>query len=190
MSARVVDQTNRLLFGLLGLLFLAAGIFGLLVRGGAVTVDEPSALYDRAIDNLRDLPGLKTGLILLGLLFILLGLRWARRQIGKPAAHLHELTLQQEKTGRTTVDADIVSRALTRDLEHLPAVSAATARIVAAGPTPRVLVRASIDEEADLPAVRSSMEAAYGRVCQVLGIPAVSTEVHVKPVPSRRSRVV
>ena len=190
MSARAVDQTNRVLFGVLGLLLLAAGIFGLLVRGGAFTVDEPSALYDRAIDNLRDLRGLKIGLLLLGLLLILLGLRYARRQIGKPAAHLHELTLEQDKIGRTTIDADTVSRALTTDLEHLPAIQSASAKVVSAGPTPRVLVRVSVDEDADLPAVRSSMEGAYGRVCQVLGIPAVQTEVHVKPVPSRRSRVV
>jgi len=189
MSARAVDATNRALFAILGLLFVAAGIFGLLVRGGAVRVDEPSELYGRAIDNLRDLPGLKIGLIVLGLLLILLGLRYARRQIGKPAAHLHELTLQQESIGRTTVDADIVSHALTQDLEHLPAVQAATARVVAAGPTPRVLVRASIDEEADLPTVRSSMEDAYGRLCKVLGIQAVQAELHVKPVPSRSSRV-
>lgn len=190
MTARGVDQTNRLVFGTLGLLFLAGGIFGLLVRGGVVVVDEPSEVYDRAIENLRDLPGLKLGLILLGLLLILLGLRYARRQIGKPAAHLHELTLQQERIGRTTVDADTVSRALTQDLEHLPAIQSATAKVVAAGPTPRVMVRASIDDEANLPAVRSSMEGAYSRVCQVLGVPAVQTEVHVKPVPSRRSRVV
>jgi hypothetical protein len=33
------------------------------------------------------------------------------------------------------------------------------------------------------------MEQAYGRLRQVLGSEAIETDLHVKPVPSRRSRV-
>lgn len=191
MSARRVDRGNRIRFTILGLLLLALGIAGLLVQAGVLSVEQPSDLWMRVTDAAARVQpaAVAAVLVVVGLLVLLYGLRLLRRQISTPGRRVGEITLQQYKAGSTTVEADAMSRALTQDLEHLPDVHDVTARLVSAGPQPRVTVRASIDGEARLATVRTAMEAAYERLCHVLGTESLQADLHVKPVPSQRSRV-
>lgn len=191
MSARRVDRGNRVRFLVLGLLLLALGVLGLLVQAGVLAVEEPSALWMRVTEvAARVEPAVVAAvLVVIGLLLLLYGLRLLRRQISTPGQRVRDITLQQYEAGSTTIGADVVSRALTRDLAHLPDVHDVTARLLSAGPQPRVAVRASIDGDADLPTVRRAMEDVYERLCLVLGTESLQADLHVKPVPSQRARV-
>jgi len=109
--------------------------------------------------------------------------------VATPSTRVREVTLQDEPQGSTVVDADVVSNAVARDLERMRDVHDASARLLTAGRRPKVSVRATVDGAANLSELRSQMEQVYGRMRQVLGSDAIETTLHVKPVPSRRSRV-
>lgn len=191
-----VDGRNRARDIILGLILLALGLAGLLIQSELLQnwlnleLSTPGQYYQQARDFLSDYVGwLIAGLILLGLLLLWLGLRWIRLQFATPTTRVRELTLQEKPEGSTVVDADVVSQALARDLERMPDVHDASVRLLAAGARPHVAVRATVDGAADLGGVRQEMEQAYGRMGTALGSEGIEADLHVKPVPSRRPRV-
>jgi hypothetical protein len=195
-TGRRIDRRNRVRFVLLGLLLLLLGAAGLLIQAGLlqdllrVPIDAPGDYYRQVRGLAADYPAWTiAALVALGLLLFLLGALLLRGQVPTPATRVRELTLQNGAGGSTVVDADVVSDALARDLERLPDVHDASARLVAAGARPRLAVRATVDGAADLTEVRGAMEEAYQRVQTVLGAEGVDANLHVKEVPSRRTRV-
>lgn len=193
-TGRHIDRSNRFSLFLLGLVLLALGIAGLLIQADVLTryldVESPGAYYRQVRDLAADYPGWTVAaLIVAGLLLLLIGLGWIRRQVSTPTTRVRELTLQDESEGKTVVDADVVSGALARDLERMPDVHDASARLLTAGARPKIAVRATVDGAANLAQLRSDMEQVYGRLGQVLGSEGVETDLHVKPIPSRRPRV-
>lgn len=189
-TGRSIDRRNRFWFVVLGLLLLAAGILGLLVQAEVLDADTPGQFYGRVRDLAADYPGATIAiLIALGLLLFLVGISWIRRQIATPATRLREVTISDTADGSTTVDADVLSEALARDLERIPDVHDATARMVGAGDRPKLAVRATVDGAADLGEVRGAMEEAYTRFGQSLGSDGVDTNLHLKQIPTRRPRV-
>jgi hypothetical protein len=190
MRPRRVDRRNRRRFTLLGLLLIALGVCGLLLRAALLALPEPSELYDLIAEQARLQPPLAiAALILLGLLLVLLGLYVLRQQFPSRTTRIHELALTQGGRGRTTVDADVITRALGRDMARQPGVYEARARLVEVGPAPRILVRASVDEDADVPQLRAALEDSFDRTTQVLGAAALEAHLLVKPIPPPRSRV-
>lgn len=189
-TGRRIENRNRARFGLLGLLMLAAGILGLLVQAEILNADTPGAFYGRVRDLAADYPGATIAiLIALGLLLFLIGINWIRGQVATPTTRLREVTVQDDADGTTTVDADVLSEALARDIERIPDVHDATAKVVGAGVRPKLAVRATVDGAADLGEVRGAMEEAYTRLGESLGSDGVEASLHVKQVPTRRSRV-
>lgn len=189
-TGRRIDRRNRARFGLIGLVLLAAGILGLLVQAEILNADTPGAFYRQVRDLAADYPGATMAiLIALGLLLFLIGINWIRGQIATPATRLREVTVQDDADGSTTVDADVLSEALARDIERIPDVHDATAKVVGAGERPKLAVRATVDGAADLGEVRGAMEDAYTRLGQALGSDGVEANLRVKQVPTRRSRV-
>lgn len=193
-TGRHIDRSNRFSLSLLGLVLLALGIAGLLIQAEILTryvdIDTPGSYYQQLRDLAGDYPGWAiAALIVLGLLLFFVGLGWIRRQVATPTTRLHEVTLQDDAHGATVVDADVVSQALARDLERMPDVHDASARLLTAGVRPKVAVRATVDGGANLTQLRNDMEQVYGRVRQVLGSEGVEANLHLKPVPSRRTRV-
>lgn len=189
-TGRRIDRRNRARFGLIGLVLLAAGILGLLVQAEILNADTPGAFYRQVRDLAADYPGATMAiLIALGLLLFLIGINWIRGQIATPATRLREVTVQDDADGSTTVDADVLSEALARDIQRIPDVHDATAKVVGAGERPKLAVRATVDGAADLGEVRGAMEDAYTRLGQALGSDGVEANLHVKQVPTRRSRV-
>jgi hypothetical protein len=196
-SERRVDGRNRARDIILGLIFLALGIAGLLIQAELLQdwlnreLSTPGEYYRQARDFLDDYVGwVIAGLLLLGLLLLWLGLGWIRRQFATPTTRVRDITLQEEPQGSTVVDADVVSHALERDLVRMPDIHDASVRLLAAGSRPRLAVRATVDGAANLGTVRDEMEQAYGRLRTVLGSEGIESNLHVKPVPSRRPRVV
>jgi hypothetical protein len=189
-TGRSIDNRNRFWFTVLGLLLLAAGILGLLVQSEILDADTPGQYYGRVRDLANDYPGATIAiLIALGLLLFLVGISWIRRQIATPATRLREVTISDDADGSTTVDADVLSEALARDIERIPDVHDATARVVGAGERPKLAVRATVDGLADIGEVRGAMEDAYARFGESVGSDGVEANLHLKQVPTRRSRV-
>jgi hypothetical protein len=193
-SGRSIDRRNRAWFFVLGLLLLALGIAGLLIQARVLTdylaVSQPGDYYRQVRDLASAEPVWTTlALVVAGVLLIWLGIALIRRQIATPATRVRELTLQDSAEGATVVDADVLSEALAEDLERLPDVHDASARLVAAGPRPKVAVRAVVDGATDLPRLREQMEQVYARFLTVTGTDGIDTFLHLRPVPSRRRRV-
>lgn len=191
-SAAKIDRRNRYRLALLALVLIALGVAGLLLAADQLVADEPSELYRRGADAVRSQPWIApTVLILVGLVLAYLGLRALRRQFATPTTRLTELTLDRGPQGRTTVEVDAYSRALTQDLERLESVHAATARVVGAGTgaLPHVRVRATYDEGVGVGEVRAAMEPAYERLAATMGSQSLDRDLHLKPADSRLPRV-
>lgn len=195
-TGRRVDRRNRVRFTLLGLLLLLIGSAGLLIQAGLlqdllnVSIDQPGEAYQQVRDLAVAEPAWAVAALLaLGLLLLFLGILLIRAQVPTPATRVRELTLQKGSAGTTTVDAGVVAEALARDLERMPDVHDASARLVATGSRPKVAVRADVDSAADLGTVRGGMEEAYQRLQHVLGTDGVEANLRVREVPSRRTRV-
>ncbi len=189
-TGRRIDRRNRTRFSVLGLILLGLGIAGLLAQAGILRADAPGTVYRQGRDVAADYPGVTIAIfIALGLLLFLIGISWIRAQVATPTTRLRDVTVQDGADGSTTVDADVLSEALARDIEQLPDIHDATARVVGAGPRPKLAVRATVDGAADLGEVRQELEAAYGRFSQALGAPQVEANLHIKQVPTRRTRV-
>ncbi len=191
-TAAKIDRRNRRRLALLALVLIALGVAGLLLAAGELAADEPSELYRRVTEAVRTQPWIvPTVLIVVGLLLSYLGLRALRKQFATPTTRLSELTLDRGPQGRTTVEVDAYSRVLTRDLERLEAVHAATARVVGAGTgaLPHVRVRATYDEGVPVDQVRAAMEPAYQRLASTMGSESLERDLHLKPAGSRLPRV-
>ncbi len=193
-TGQLIDRRNRVGLFILGLVLLALGVAGLLIQAEILTryaqIESPGSYYQQVRDLARDYPAWTiAAFIVAGLLLLLIGLSWIRRQIATPTTRLREVTLQDDTNGSTVVDADVVSHALARDLERMPDVYDASARLLAGGARPKVAVRATVDGAANMSQLRNDIELAYGRLRQVLGSDGVEANLHVKPIPSRRHRV-
>lgn len=203
----MIDGVNRVLLALIGLGLVALAVTGLLAAQGLVLIAQPATLYERAETALRTPEGMAITAAA-GLVLTALALWWMSRQITPPArAGVDELTIHHNAVvqppegepapedgpparGRTKLDADAVSRAVAADFARLPGVEDAGCRLLTAGPRPRLRVRAELNADADLHAVRSAAEQVYGRLCRVLGVDSVHAEVELRPRDRQRERVI
>lgn len=185
-----IDRRNRTVLSLLGLILIALGVVGILLRAGVLALPDPSALWRQVADLV---PGYEwvvyVALIVLGLFLVWLGWRFIRAQFATPTTAVRELTLQRDDRGRTTVPAGAVAKALERDVQRLPGVQEASARLVGAGARPHVVVDATVDGWSDLGRVRGAIEATYQRLQTSLGTSAVEADLHVRTVPVTQARV-
>lgn len=203
----MIDRVNRVLLALIGLGLVALAVLGLLAAQGLVRIAEPATLYQRAIAVLETPEGMAITAAA-GLVLVAIALWWVSRQITPPVrAGVDTLTIHHNPVvqssengsdgeearparGRTTLDADAVSRAVARDFAQLPGVEDAGCRLLTAGARPRLRVRAEVHADADLHEVRRAAEEVYGRVCRLLGVESVHAEVELRPRDRERERVV
>jgi len=185
-----IDRRNRFWLSLLGLVLIALGVVGILLRVGVLDLPEPGDLWTQVADLV---PGYEwvvyTALIVLGLFLLWLGWRFIRSQFATPTVGVRELTIQRGDNGRTVVPAAAVTKVLERDVQRLPGVQEASARLVGAGARPHVVVNASVDGWSDLGRVQRSIEDSYGRLQEALGTSAIEADLHVKTVPVTHARV-
>ena len=185
-----IDRRDRFWLSLLAVVLIAIAVVGLLLRTGVLSLSDPSDLWSQVADQIEGYEWVVyTALIVLGLFLIWLGWRFIRSQFATPTTRVSELTLQREEHGRTVVPADTVARVLGRDVQRLPGVREASARVVGGGPRPHVVVTASVDGWTDLGRVQASIEEAYARVTRALGVTSVEADLHVRTVPATPARV-
>src|ERR671917_286790 len=96
-----IDARNRSLLSLLGLLLIAVGVVGILLRAAVLVLPEPGELWRRTGDLAVGYEWVvSTALIVLGLLLLWLGWRLLRSQFATPTTAVRELTLQRLEHGR------------------------------------------------------------------------------------------
>jgi hypothetical protein len=178
------DRVERATFSVIGLLLLAAGLYTLL-RGlgtfGHGASDDPliSGSTRRFLGD-HEAWWWAAGAVG-ALLAVLAGLGLLRRQLrAVPRRGAHPLVRRRED-GVTRVDRAALTGALEQELEHLPDIARASARLVRAGTHPLVDLRLHVADDADLGEVRGAVEDdALERFRRAIETDQLAAHVHVK----------
>lgn len=183
-------RLNRTVLALLGLLCLAAGGLVLLVGTGLLAGLLPAP---------ADAPLLPPGLVLPGwgsaavaavaIVIGLLALRWLIAQtIRRPASSNWQLS-SDTTTGTTHIDSDTAARPLADEIEDYPGVRSATAHLTGPRQHPRLYLRVSADDHADISDLRRRIGAdAIPHLAQALNLPALPADMLLRLVIAGRAR--
>ena len=156
------DRTNRVMLTLFALALTAAGVAGALAGLGAlgraakhdVLVSDPLSDYvGRHGDWLWPVVALAAAIIALLALRWLLALLFSTDRAG-------DLPLTGDRSaGRTTLSAAALTDAVASEIHSYPGVHSARARLIGDPLAPTLVVVATLEESADLPALRRRIEA-------------------------------
>ena len=177
------DRLNRRVLVLLSLVLLGAGGYSL-ARGyeafGAEAADEEVLL-----EPVRDFVGRYQTwfwivVLAVSLIVAYVALRWLVAQFRTP--RLTEIDLSGDGSrGSTHLRATGASDALAKDIETYRGVSSASARLVEDGERPEVDVRVDVNDDADVPALRTKIEEeALRRFCRALEVSSVDARLHLR----------
>ena len=181
------DRLDRLVLAGLGLLFAAAGAYGL-ARGGGM-------FGDRAADDPLLLPSVRrfvaerqllfwVGAAIAALLVAWLGYRWLRAQFpaSKTVRHL-DFGPSEVAAGEGSVrlTSTAAAQALERELEAHDDVRFAKARVLHDRPRPDVELRVGVADEVDVAALGGWIEQeALGRFGRALEVDELTARVEVR----------
>lgn len=175
-----MDTANRVLWGFIGLVLLAAGAFGVLASQGRIpAIDRAAVLWDeRLVRTGGPAAGIAVaaGLVLAGLGVLLIVLELRRR---RPRA-MSDLVSADTAPGRTRVTAATLDHALAADLRAGPSVKRATAYLSGNSREPALALRLVVASDADLAALRGHVEVALRRFGTTAGLDPRIREVAVR----------
>jgi hypothetical protein len=178
MTARL----NRGLLALLGVVFLAAGVFGLAAHFGRLTVVKPTArvLPHQGQPHTWVLYTVAAAAILVGLLC----LRWLAAQLAvRPRARTWQLETDPSR-GRTELGTGVAVAPFTEEVTGYPGVRSVRAALTGTHRDPALSVTISAATDADLTAIRARLAAeGLPRLREALeldGLPA-AVEFRVPP---------
>lgn len=154
------DRANRSVLLLLGLLLTAAAAVGLVVSYGAFGVDRARRpVFTTSGQDFVNRnhgwfwPAVAIAAVLLGLL----ALRWLLAQLGSDRAGT--LPLEPDtRQGSTRLAASALTGALTEEIESYQGVRQASARLLHDPRQPDLVLTVSLNERADLSALRNRIE--------------------------------
>jgi hypothetical protein len=178
------DRVERVTFSILGVLLLTAGLYTLLRGLGAFGHDasDDPLLSESTRRFLGDHEAWwwAAGAAAAVLAFIA-GLALLRRQLrALPRRGGHPLVRRRDD-GVTRVDRGALTGALEDELEHLPDIDRASARLVRAGTHPLLDLRLQVSDDADLGEVRGAVEDdALERFRGAIESDQLAAQVHVK----------
>ena len=190
----MIDQANRIVLLLLGLVLCVVGVLGILLSQGALPVLEPSAIYESLKRTIAVQPAVWWVVIVLaGLLIAILGLYYAVRQVAvRPGHRLDRILLRRHDLGTTRLEPAAVNKAVTRDLDRMDDVSGSRVRLRSYLPQPSLGVRLDVDERANVTEVRARADEAFERVRRTLGTDDVDVDLQLRlrpPPPEALARV-
>jgi hypothetical protein len=174
---------NRLGLGLVGVVLLAAGAYGLAQHYGAfdVTQQHDSILLPDVrnfVSDNRDWFWWAAGGVAVAV--ALLALLWLRSQLRMPLpanSHLDRL----EVDGRTRLSGGAAADALAADVDALPGVSSAAARIWGDPTKPDVYLRVQLHDDAEVDSLRSDIETTrLARLRQALQVEHLDATVDLR----------
>jgi hypothetical protein len=184
---------NRVLWALVGLVLLAAGVVGTLislgrfpwVRSTSVLLGPGAADRWRSAGNWAFVVTIAVGLViaLLGVLLLRAQLRRRYRTT------LPDLVSLDSDPGRTRVDATTLDHALTLDLESHPRVRRVAAHLVGEAQDPAVTLRLVVAPDANVSDLRNHVDRALDRFGHTAGLRPRLDTVEVKVLSGEPSRV-
>ncbi len=188
----MAHRLNRSALAFLGLLALALGTLGLLLGFG---VFGESVRHQEVFRNVigrflgRDGAWAWPLIGLVGLLVAALALRWLIAQLRSD--RVGDIQLERDRAGgRTELATGALTGALTREVAAYRGVSGAAARLIGDEHHPDLVLSVSLDERADLPAVRHRIEdEALARFREALEQPDLRARVELRPTTKAASRV-
>ena len=189
----MVDGVNRFVLAFVGLVAAVASGLGLLLAEGTLEWDQPSEIYERLADDAVANEAVWGGVAIAGgVLLALLGLAWAWRQlVGRSdGTGLGTTALVRTPKGRTTVEPVALARAVAADLATVPGVTNSRVRLLDLSPQPHLVAVLSLEDDAQMAAVREAAEAPFDRLCRALESPNLSADIRFRPTGKERSRVI
>ncbi|MET8233831.1 hypothetical protein ABZS77_24480 [Micromonospora sp. NPDC005298] len=181
------DAAHRLLWTIVALVLVAGGATALVVSVGAPPDDGPGAtvLGDGLLDAWRlATPWSTLAAAVAGMLTALAGQRLLARELRRPRRALRgTLSRPGHRPGRTRLAADVLARALERDLTGDPAVRAARVVLTGTLPHPDVWIRVDLTADAGAAGVREHVHAAVRRFAATAGCRPAHLDVTARITP-------
>ncbi|EHR61435.1 alkaline shock response membrane anchor protein AmaP [Saccharomonospora cyanea] len=186
------DRTNRTILLILALVLVAAG--GL---GGAASFGVFGSGFQRRslTDNVvadyvgRNGSWLWPVVAVVALVLVLLCLRWLL-VILFSTDRTGDLVVSAEGPGRTILLSDAVTRAVTEEIESYSGVSSAGARVIGDPDDFELVVTATVENSADLSAVRQRIETeALAHARAALDDPGLPIQLDLTVTTARSARV-
>lgn len=185
---------NRTWLAIIGLLLLLVGLAatavgtGLLARtvsGGPGSTDH--LLGPWASDFFANTAAV-IGVGLIALLVALLGLGWLLAQVPRTnAAGVYRLQ-DDATTGLTTISPNVLTDAVSTDLQTLPGVTAAAAVLRGTANAPELTVKLTANDRTDIPALLQSVQAGpVAHLATAMGAPLAHLGVQVDISPEQRT---
>jgi len=174
---------NRLGFGIVGLVLLAGGGYGLARHYGKFGADpqhDPILLPDvrNFVANNRNWFWWAAGVA--SVVVALLALGWLRSQLRLPLPANNHLD-RQELEGRTRLDGAAAAGALAADIDALPGVASADARVWGDPTRPDVYLRVYIHDDVAIDTLRADIErTGLARLRQALQVEHLDANVDVR----------
>lgn len=183
MSARV-NGVNRTVEALLGLVCLATGALGLAVSFGAIGDSEGPVLPQEMRDFAKLQPWFWWAAAAGCLLLSLLGLLWLLAQLRTDRVSRMDLTTDGRE-GLTTVHTRALADAVEAEVESVRGVAGASASVIDRGGR-RLTVTVDLDEYADIPAIRRTLEErVVGHARQAIDDPDLPVDIELRPGKAR-----
>ncbi|MEV7328004.1 hypothetical protein [Micromonospora sp. NPDC093244] len=185
----MTDAAHRLLWTIVALVLVAGGATTLVVSFGVPPGGGPDAavLGDGLLDAWRlATPWSTLAATVAGLLTALTGQRLLAREVRRPGRALRgTLSRPGNRPGRTRLAADLLTRALERDLTAHPAVRAARVVLTGTPPHPDVWIRMDLTADAGAVAVREHVHTAVSRFAVTAGCRPAHLDVTARITPGR-----
>ena len=191
-----MNTVNRVVWIIIGVLLVAAGVAGVLAQVGALPgVNRNGAVIPTSMDaRWRSWDGWATAAVIIaGLVVAVLGLLLLRAQFlrrgGAPMPDLTTTTsdASTHEVGRTRVTTSTLNHALTRDLLGNRSVRRAAVRLT--GEKPDLRVQLAVTPDADIGELRHHVDDAVGRFSTTSGLHPNVAEVVVRMSGAQRERV-
>jgi hypothetical protein len=194
-----MNTFNRVLWSIIGVLLLAAGVAGALAsRGWPSTIDRRQPLLtDRMIDTWNGSSALAAGLTIAGgLLLAILGALLLRAQLRRGGgAPMRDLTFgpaqvpnaapsDRPNNGRTEVASTALHHAVERDLVTDRDVRRAAVRLTGSDQHPQMLVRLAVTPDADIARLAGHLDRAVQRFTTTSGVTPDLSDIVVR-IPAR-----
>lgn len=122
-----------------------------------------------------------------GVLLVLLGLRWLVAHLPQRRSHRLALT-GSDRTGRLTADLSAVSQAAAEAMTDVPGVRSTGSAVHVDRGRRTLDITATVEQHADLAALVDASERMTAELRQVLGADAPATRVHLRVARTERNQ--
>lgn len=188
------DRVARALLAVLGLVLVASGIVGLLLAHDVLHWLQPASIYRDGARNATAHPEAGAAVAsAAGVLLALaaLGMLWQLLAVRRRTPKLATTPLPAHGPGRTTAEPAKLAKAVAADMQQLPEIDAASARIFALGGKPRLEATVTASVEVNLEELLRQLEGPLERLRRSVGAEALYTDLRLNftSQPTRRRKL-